>query len=60
MLDSSMACAVHSALPEGSGYTTLATKFNLVRAITAETGRIEAEGRVVNLGRLVGDGRGAA
>ncbi len=58
MLDSAMACAVHSALPEGSGYTTLETKFNLVRAITADTGRIEAEGRVVNLGRRVGTAEG--
>lgn len=58
MLDSAMACAVHSALPEGSGYTTLETKFNLVRGITAETGRIEAEGRLVNLGRRVGTAEG--
>jgi uncharacterized protein (TIGR00369 family) len=58
MLDSAMACAVHSALPEGSGYTTLETKFNLVRSITAETGRIEAEGKVVNLGRRVGTAEG--
>jgi len=58
MLDSAMACAIHSALPEGAGYTTLETKFNLVRAITAETGRIEAEGRVVNLGRRVGTAEG--
>jgi uncharacterized protein (TIGR00369 family) len=58
MLDSAMACAVHSALPEGSGYTTLETKFNLVRSISAETGRIEAEGKVVNLGRRVGTAEG--
>ena len=58
MLDSAMACAVHSALPEGNGYTTLETKFNLVCGITAETGRIEAEGRIVNLGRRVGTAEG--
>jgi uncharacterized protein (TIGR00369 family) len=58
MLDSAMGCAVHSALPEGSGYTTLETKFNLVRSITAETGRIEAGGKVVNLGRRVGTAEG--
>ena len=36
MLDSAMGVAVHSTLELGSGYTTLETKFNLVRAIAAE------------------------
>ena len=48
MLDSAMGVAVHSTLELGSGYTTLETKFNLVRAITAETGRIVCEGRIVH------------
>lgn len=53
LLDSAMGAAVHSTLPEGHGYTTLETKFNLVRPITAATGPIEAEGRVVHRGRRV-------
>jgi uncharacterized protein (TIGR00369 family) len=53
LLDSAMGAAVHSTLPEGQGYTTLETKFNLVRAVTADTGTIKAEGRVVHRGRQV-------
>ncbi len=53
LLDSAMGAAVHSTLPEGSGYATLEVKFNLVRAITADTGRIAAEGTVVHRGRTV-------
>ena len=53
MLDSAMGVAVHTTLELGSGYTTLETKFNLVRAITAETGRIVCEGRIVHRGGRV-------
>jgi uncharacterized protein (TIGR00369 family) len=58
LLDSAMGASVHSTLPQGQGYTTLETKFNLVRAITAETGSIQAEGRVVNRGRQVATAEG--
>ncbi len=58
LLDSAMGAAVHSTLPEGQGYTTLETKFNLVRAITAGTGPIKAEGRVVHRGRQVATAEG--
>ncbi|HEU0019655.1 MAG TPA: PaaI family thioesterase [Thermoleophilaceae bacterium] len=58
LLDSAMGAAVHSTLPEGQGYTTLETKFNLVRAITADTGPIQAEGKVVNRGRQVATAEG--
>lgn len=58
LLDSAMGAAVHSTLPLGQGYTTLETKFNLVRAITADTGQIAAEGRVVNRGRQVATAEG--
>ena len=59
MLDSAMGAAVHSTLPLGSGYTTLETKFNLVRAVTHETGEIRCDGRVLHAGRRVAtaDGR---
>jgi uncharacterized protein (TIGR00369 family) len=53
LLDSAMGAAVHSTLPEGTGYVTLEVKFNLVRAITAETGRVLAEGRVIHRGKSV-------
>jgi uncharacterized protein (TIGR00369 family) len=58
MLDSAMGASVHSTLPEGSGSTTLETKFNLTRAITAETGEIRAEGNVVHRGRRVATAEG--
>ena len=59
MLDSAMGAAVHSTLPLGSGYTTLETKFNLVRAVTHESGEIRCEGSVVHRGGRVAtaDGR---
>ena len=53
LLDSAMGAAVHSTLPQGSGYATLEVKFNLVRPITADTGRIVAEGRVIHAGKTV-------
>ena len=59
MLDSATGVAIHSTLPAGTGYTTLETKFNLVRAITLETGEIRAEGQVLHRGGRVAtaDGR---
>jgi len=53
LLDSAMGAAVHSTLPQGSGYATLEVKFNLVRPITAETGRVVAEGKVIHGGKSV-------
>jgi len=50
LLDSAMGCAVHSMLPAGTGYTTLELKVNFIRAITAETGRVRAEGKLIHLG----------
>ena len=58
LLDSAMGASVHSTLPLGSGYSTLETKFNLVRAITAESGTIVAEGRVVHRGSRVATAEG--
>lgn len=51
LLDSCMGCAVHTQLKTGQGYTTMDLRINYVRAITASTGPIRAEGRVVHLGR---------
>lgn len=50
LLDSAMGCAVHSMLPSGSGYTTLELKVNFIRAMTKETGRVRAEGKLIHLG----------
>jgi uncharacterized protein (TIGR00369 family) len=53
LLDSALGCAVHSTLTKGEAYTTLELKVNLVRPLTAETGRVTAEGKIVHRGRTV-------
>ncbi len=50
LLDSAMGCAVHSMLPAGAGYTTLEIKVNFVRPMTAETGRVRCEAKLIHLG----------
>jgi uncharacterized protein (TIGR00369 family) len=47
VLDSAMGCAVHSTLPAGAGYSTVELHVNLVRAVTAETGRLRCEAELV-------------
>jgi uncharacterized protein (TIGR00369 family) len=59
LLDSAMGASVHSTLPLGSSYTTLETKFNLVRAITADSGSVLAEGRVMHRGSRVATAEGS-
>lgn len=51
LLDSALGCAVHTALPAGSSYTTAELGINLVRAITPGVERVRAEGEVVHCGR---------
>jgi uncharacterized protein (TIGR00369 family) len=58
LLDSAMGCSVQSKMPAGGGYTTLEAKTNLVRAITGETGRLRATGKLVHLGKRVATAEG--
>ena len=58
LLDSAMGAAVHTTLPQGTAYSTLETKFNLVRPITAATGEIRSEGVVVHRGGRVATAEG--
>jgi uncharacterized protein (TIGR00369 family) len=51
LLDSALGCAIHSSLKPRLGYTTLELKVNYLRAMSAATGPIKAEGRVVQTGR---------
>jgi uncharacterized protein (TIGR00369 family) len=51
LLDSACSCAVQSKLTASQGYTTLELKVAYHRAMTDETGRVRAEGRVVTIGR---------
>src|SRR5580692_10987824 len=58
LLDSAMACAVHTRLKGGQGYTTLELKVAYHRAMTEESGPVRAEGRVISLGRRAGFAEG--
>lgn len=58
LLDSAVACAVHTLLPAGRGYTTLELKLNIVRALTAAVPLVRAEGVVVHPGKQVATAEG--
>ncbi|MET0707478.1 MAG: PaaI family thioesterase [Tardiphaga sp.] len=51
LLDSAMGLAVHSALPAGSGYTTLEFKISFIRGMSKDSGTVRTEGKVLNVGR---------
>jgi uncharacterized protein (TIGR00369 family) len=53
LLDSACGVAVHSMLEAGQGYTTLELKVAYMRAMTNDTGPVEAVGKVVQFGRRV-------
>lgn len=53
LLDSACGVAVHSMLEPGQGYTTLELKVAYHRAITNDTGPVEAVGKVISFGRRV-------
>jgi uncharacterized protein (TIGR00369 family) len=58
LLDSAMGCSVQTQLPAGIGYTTLEAKTNLVRVITATTGKLRAIGKLVHLGNRIATAEG--
>jgi uncharacterized protein (TIGR00369 family) len=58
LLDSAVACAVHSTLAKGETYATLELKLNLVRALTDKVGLVRAQGRVIHRGRTVATAEG--
>ncbi|WP_119065787.1 PaaI family thioesterase [Rubrobacter indicoceani] len=51
LFDSAMGCAVHTALPAGTGYTTLELKVNFLRPMTSRTGEVHCEGKTIHVGR---------
>ena len=53
LLDSAMGLAVQTALPAGTGYTTLEFKISFVRGMSETSGVLRTEGRVLNVGRRV-------
>ncbi|MBA4284998.1 MAG: thioesterase [Xanthomonadaceae bacterium] len=53
LLDSACGCAVHAALGAHQGYTTLELKVAYHRGLSASTGPVRAEGKVVSIGKRV-------
>lgn len=53
ILDSAMACAAHSTLKVGEGYTTLEMKLNYVRPVMPESEVVRCEGRLIHRGGSV-------
>ncbi|CAM2749592.1 aromatic compound degradation protein PaaI [Mycobacterium intermedium] len=51
LLDSAAACAVHSMLPAGVGYTSLDLEVRFIGAISVKTGPVTCTGTVKHLGR---------
>ncbi|MEM8749522.1 MAG: PaaI family thioesterase [Pseudomonadota bacterium] len=51
LLDSALACAVHSICPVGHASTSVELKLNFVRPVTPQTGRVFARGTVIHPGR---------
>jgi uncharacterized protein (TIGR00369 family) len=50
LLDSAMACAVHTTLKPGQGYTTVEMKINFVRPILPASGTLTCEGNLIHRG----------
>lgn len=58
MLDSAMGCAVHTALPKATAYTTAELKINYTRAVHPGMGMLRAEGSVIHVGRRMATAEG--
>jgi uncharacterized protein (TIGR00369 family) len=58
LLDSAMACAVHSTLKAGQGYTSVELKINFVRPILPGSGTLTCEGRVIHRGATLATAEG--
>ncbi|AOO81101.1 PaaI family thioesterase [Bosea vaviloviae] len=53
ILDSAMACAAHTTLKAGEGYTTLEMKLNYVRPVMPDSGTVRCEGKLIHRGGSV-------
>ncbi|SKA32475.1 uncharacterized domain 1-containing protein [Enhydrobacter aerosaccus] len=58
LLDSVMGFSVHTTLKAGSSYTTVEIKINYVRAMTPNTGKVRAEGKIINVGSRIATAEG--
>ncbi len=59
LLDTAMAVAVMTMLPQGVGYVTLEIKINFTKPMLNESGEMRAEGRAIHIGSktATADGR---
>ncbi|MEU9506321.1 PaaI family thioesterase [Micromonospora sp. NPDC048170] len=51
LLDTAAACAVHTTLPAGIGYTSLDLNVKFLRPVTVASGTLRCEGTVLQRGR---------
>ncbi len=51
LLDTAAACAVHTTLPAGTGYTSLDLTTKFLRPVTVASGLLRCEGTVISRGR---------
>jgi uncharacterized protein (TIGR00369 family) len=51
LLDTCAACALHTTLQAGTGYTTVDIAVKYLRPVTVSTGTIRGEGAVIHTGR---------
>ena len=58
LLDSAVACAIHSTLPANKSYTTLELKVNYVRGLNDKVPLVRAIGQVVHSGGRIGTSEG--
>ncbi|HEX8666612.1 MAG TPA: PaaI family thioesterase [Beijerinckiaceae bacterium] len=58
LLDSAMACAVHSTLKPGQGYTTVEMKINFVRPVLPSAEALTCEGVVIHRGGTLATSEG--
>jgi uncharacterized protein (TIGR00369 family) len=54
LLDTAAACALHTTLPEGVGFTSVEIKVSYLKAVTVASGRLTAVGTVVKAGSRIG------
>jgi uncharacterized protein (TIGR00369 family) len=58
LLDSALACAIHTLLPVGKTYTTLELKVNYVKALTDRVPLVRAIGEIIYSGGRIGTAQG--
>lgn len=58
ILDSAMACAVHTTLKAGEGYTTVEMKINFVRPVMPNSGEVTCEGVLIHRGGTIATSEG--